>query len=259
MKGVILAAGQGTRLHPLTKVTSKHLLPVGNVPMIVHSIHQFLTAGITDILIVTNPRHAGDFIKFLGSGKKFRCDLTYRVQEEQKGIAHALAVAERFAEGSKIAVLLADNIFERPIAYAIDDFREQRHGARVMLKHVPWELATQVAIAQRNEENIVAIEEKPKIPKSDLAVIGAYCYDENVFDIIRQILPCPRTGEYEMAAVNNAYIGRGQLEYTLVQGAWLDAGTFESLHEAHRLVINAAEKLESGLDALQSLTFSAHN
>lgn len=237
LKGVILAGGLGTRLHPLTKVTSKHLLPVGNEPMIFHSVKQLTTAGVTDILIVTNPQYVGDFANALGSGKDFGCEFTYRVQEEAKGIAHALALAEGFAAGNKIVVLLGDNIFEASIHQAVSDFRAQQTGARVMLKQV--DDPERYGVATLDEKRIVAIEEKPMHPKSDYAVVGVYFYDAAVFDIIRAIEPSTR-GEYEITAVNNAYIRRAELEYSFVQGKWVDAGTFDSLTEAHQILLNSS-------------------
>lgn len=236
-KGVILAGGSGTRLYPLTKVTSKHLLPVGNEPMIFHSVKQLTTAGITDILIVTNPQYVGDFVNTLGSGKDFGCEFTYRVQEEAKGIAHALALAEGFAASGRIVVLLGDNIFEIPIHHAVNDFHAQQQGARVLLKQVSD--PERYGVATLNGDHITAIEEKPKHPKSDYAVVGAYFYDASVFDIIRMIEPSAR-GEYEITAVNNIYIDRGELEYSFVKGEWVDAGTFDSLTEAHQILSNSS-------------------
>lgn len=238
LKGVILAGGLGTRLHPLTKVTSKHLLPVGNEPMIFHGVKQLTTAGVTDILIVTNPQYVGDFVNALGSGKDFGCEFTYRVQEEAKGIAHALALAEGFAAGDKIVVLLGDNIFEVSIHQAVSDFHAQQAGARVMLKQV--DDPERYGVATLDGNHIVAIEEKPTHPKSDYAVVGVYFYDASVFDIIRTIEPSAR-GEYEITAVNNAYIHRAELEYSFLQGKWIDAGTFDSLTEAHQILLNAAD------------------
>ena len=238
LKGVILAGGLGTRLHPLTKVTSKHLLPVGNEPMIFHSVKQLTTAGVTDILIVTNPQYVGDFVNALGSGKDFGCEFTYRVQDEAKGIAHALALAEGFAAGGKVVVLLGDNIFEAPIHQAVSDFHAQQTGARVMLKQV--DDPERYGVATLDGNHIVAIEEKPTHPKSDYAVVGVYFYDASVFDIIRTIEPSAR-GEYEITAVNNAYIRRAELEYSFVIGKWIDAGTFDSLTEAHQILLNAAD------------------
>ena len=238
LKGVILAGGLGTRLHPLTKVTSKHLLPVGNEPMIFHSVKQLTTAGITDILIVTNPEYVGDFVNTLGSGKDFGCEFTYRVQEEAKGIAHALALAEGFASGSRTLVLLGDNIFETSIQHAVNDFHAQQHGARVLLKQVSD--PERYGVATLNGNHIVAIEEKPEHPKSNYAVVGVYFYDASVFDIIRTVEPSAR-GEYEITAVNNAYIDRDELEYSLVHGKWVDAGTFDSLTEASQILMNSAD------------------
>ena len=239
IKGVILTGGLGTRLYPLTKVTSKHLLPVGNEPMVFHSVKQLTTSGITDILIVTNPQYVGDFVNALGSGKDFGCEFTYRVQEEAKGIAHALALAEGFANAGSLAVLLGDNIFETSIQHAVNDFQSQQRGARVLLKQVPDPERYGVAVLDENHR-IVAIEEKPKHPKSDYAVVGAYFYDASVFDIIRTVEPSAR-GEYEITAVNNAYMHRAELEYSFVQGKWVDAGTFDSLSEAHQILLNSAD------------------
>ena len=237
LKGVILAGGLGTRLYPLTKVTSKHLLPVGNEPMIFHCVKQLTTAGITDILIVTNPEYVGDFVSALGSGKEFGCEFTYRVQEEAKGIAHALALAEGFAAGGRIAVLLGDNIFETPICQSVNDFQAQQRGARVLLKQVSD--PERYGVATLNGNRITAIEEKPEHPKSDYAVVGVYFYDASVFDVIRTVEPSAR-GEYEITAVNNVYIQRGELEYSFVHGRWVDAGTFDSLTEAHQILLDAA-------------------
>ena len=239
LKGVILAGGLGTRLHTLTKVTSKHLLPVGNEPMVFHSVKQLTTAGVTDILIVTNPQYVGDFVNALGSGKDFGCEFTYRVQEEAKGIAHALALAEGFANNGSIAVLLGDNIFETSIRHAAEDFLAQSKGARVLLKQVPDPERYGVAVLDGNDR-IVAIEEKPERPKSNYAVVGVYFYDVSVFDIIRTTEPSAR-GEYEITSVNNAYMQRGELAYSFVQGKWVDAGTFDSLSEAHQILLNASD------------------
>ncbi len=240
LKGVILAGGLGTRLHPLTKGISKHLLPVGNEPMVFHSVKQLTTVGITDILIVTNPPYVEDFVNALGSGSDFGCEFTYRVQDEPKGIAHALALAEGFTADSRIVVLLGDNIFETSIQHAVTDFHAQQAGARVLLKQVND--PERYGVATLNGNRIVAIEEKPTHPKSNYAVVGAYFYDAEVFDIIRTIEPSAR-GEYEITAVNNVYIHRGQLEYSHVKGRWVDAGTPESLAEANQILLNRENKL----------------
>ena len=238
LKGVILAGGLGTRLYPLTKVTSKHLLPVGNEPMVFHSIKLLIETGITDILIITSPIHIGDFVSVLGSGKDFGCEFTYRVQEEAKGIAHALESAEGFAAGSSIVVLLADNIFESSIQQVVSDYKIQKTGARVLLKEV--DDPERFGVASLNGNRIDSIEEKPTQPKSNYAVVGVYCYDSTVFEIIRTIEPSSR-GEYEITSVNNEYIDRGQLQYSFLQGKWVDAGTFEALIEANNLLMNRKE------------------
>ena len=238
LKGVILAGGLGTRLYPLTKVTSKHLLPVGNEPMVFHTIKQLKDARITDILIVTNPEYIGDFGSVLGSGKEFGCEFTYRVQEDAKGIAHALKLAEGFAAGGSIVVMLADNIFESSIKQVVTEFKIQETGARVLLKEV--DDPERFGVANLNGDRIVSIDEKPIQPKSNFAVVGVYCYDSTVFDIIRTIKPSAR-GEYEITSVNNVYIERGNLEHSYLQGQWVDAGTFETLVKANHILLNQEE------------------
>lgn len=239
LKGVILAGGLGTRLYPLTKVTSKHLLPVGNEPMVFHSIKLLKEAGISDILIITSPLHIGDFVSVLGSGKDFGCDFTYRVQEEANGIAHALALAEGFAAGGSLVVLLGDNIFESSILPLVTEYKSQKTGARVLLKKV--DDPERFGIANLNGNQIVSIDEKPEKPKSHFAVVGVYCYDYSVFEIIKTINPSPR-GEYEITSVNNVYIERGQLQHSFLQGEWIDAGTFEALMEANNLLMYRKEE-----------------
>lgn len=238
MKGVILAGGLGTRLAPLTDATNKHLLPVGREPMIYHGVRQLLSAGITEILVVTSTEHVGDIVRCLGSGAKFECELTYRVQEHAGGIAHALALARTFAGGSPICVILGDNIFERPIAPYAAAFSKQKWGARVLVTRVAD--PTRYGVAALDERQILHIEEKPTAPKSDYAVVGLYFYDPQVFDIIDTIEPSDR-GELEITAVNNVYARRGQLEYDVVEGKWTDAGTFDSLLEANRILSEAHE------------------
>lgn len=233
IKGVILAGGMGTRLYPLTKATNKHLLPVGREPMIFHLIRQMRLAGIEDILVVTSTDHMGDVVRCLGSGEEFGCALSYKVQEKAGGIAHALALAENFAGGSPICVILGDNIFEYSIAPYVEGFRKQQTGARVLLKQVGD--PERYGVAALDEHQVIEIEEKPAQPKSSLAVVGLYLYDDQVFDIIRGIEPSAR-GEYEITSVNNAYIARGQLQYDVCVGQWTDAGTFESLAEANRIL-----------------------
>ncbi len=240
MKGIILAGGRGTRLHPLTKATNKHLLPVGREPMIFHSIRQLVGAGIDDILVVTSTEHMGDVVNCLGSGEDFACSFTYRVQETAGGIAHALALAEGFARGERICVILGDNIFEYAITPYARAFAVQARGARVLLKEIGD--PERYGVAALDERHIIEIEEKPKTPKSSFAVVGLYFYDAQVFDILRGVRPSAR-GELEITAVNNAYIERGQLEYDICKGRWTDAGTFESLIEANRILMDNGNQI----------------
>lgn len=233
MKGVILAGGKGTRMGPLTETINKHLLPVGREPMIWHPVKQLVNSGITDILVVTSGRHVGEVAGLLGSGRRFGCEFTYRVQEEAGGIAHALALAEGFSGGDKIVVLLGDNIFQHSLNTHIQAFRGQRKGVRVLLKEVA--VPGRYGVATLGGGKVVKIEEKPDRPKSRYAVVGCYMYDSRVFDMIRRISPSGR-GELEITAVNNLYIEEGQLEYGFVRGRWVDAGTFESWFEANRIL-----------------------
>ena len=234
MKGVILAGDKGTRLFPLTKVTNKHLLPVGREPMIFNPIHKMIEAGITNILVITSTEHMGDIVNQLGSGKEFGCEFTYRVQEEAGGIAHALALAENFAGGDRILVILGDNITTGSLKPHVDEFREQKSGAKVLLRKVGD--PERYGVAAIDEHHIVEIEEKPEKPKSDFAVIGFYLYDDQVFDIIRGIKPSAR-GELEITAVNNAYIERKQLTFGVLDGEWTDAGTMESWQYANQMLM----------------------
>ncbi len=242
MKGVILAGGLGTRLSPLTEITNKHLLPVGKEPMIWHGVRQLVDAGIGEILIVTSTHHMGSVVQSLGSGSRFGCEFSYRVQDKAGGIANALALGETFSAGERIVVLLGDNIFEYSIAPHVNDFRRQKRGARVLLKEVGD--PERFGIAALDEKVIVSIEEKPKQPHSNYGVVGCYMYDEDVFNIISNITPSPR-GEFEITAVNNAYLERGELEHGFVRGRWTDAGTFESLNEANQLMFDLANKIKT--------------
>lgn len=235
MKGIILAGGLGTRLFPLTKATNKHLLPVGREPMLYHAIRQLTGAGIRDILTVTSTEHMGDIVRCLGSGHEFNCSLSYKVQEEAAGIAHALSLAEDFSSGHNICVILGDNIFEYSIAPYANAFKMQKNGARVLLKEVGD--PERYGIAALDEHQILNIEEKPSNPKSSFAVVGLYFYDKQVFDIIRDTERSER-GEYEITSVNSAYIQDGQLQYSICKGRWTDAGTFESLYEANSILLN---------------------
>jgi len=241
-KGVILAGGKGTRLLPLTGVTNKHLLPVGKEPMIWHSIRQLVISGITDILIVTSCEHMGDIVNSLGSGQQFGCQLTYRVQDEAKGIAHALLLAKNFVGKEKIIVLLADNIFEYSISEHVDRFTNQEEGGYVLVKEVNE--PSRYGIAALDEKQIILIEEKPNFPKSNYAIVGCYMYDTQVFNIIKSIKPSTR-GEFEITDVNNVYARNGQLKYGFVRGKWTDAGTFHSLLEANSLLLSVDNKIVS--------------
>jgi glucose-1-phosphate thymidylyltransferase len=231
MKGIILAGGTGSRLHPLTKVTNKHLLPVYNKPMIYYPLQTLINAGIKEILIVSGPGHAGHFVNLLGSGKEFGIKLSYEIQDEAGGIAQALGLAEDFADNESVCVILGDNIFEEKI-----DIKDFEDGARIYLKEV--QDPQRFGVAEINEENkIKNIEEKPKNPKSNLAVTGLYIYDNKVFDIIKTLKPSER-GELEITDVNNYYIKQGKIEAKIIKGYWSDAGTFESLFKASMLVKN---------------------
>ncbi len=232
MKGVILAGGQGTRLYPLTKATNKHLLPVGRVPMIFHAVNRLVEAEVRDIMVVTSTEYMGDLVRCLGSGEEFHCALSYRVQEKPLGIAHGLSLAEDFARGERVVVILADNIFGGSIAQIIQHFRDQPEGARVVLKKVND--PERYGVAALDEKQVLFIEEKPKQPASDFAVVGLYCYDEKVFDIIKAQQYSTR-GELEITSVNNAYIELKQMQYDIFDGRWMDAGTPESWFEANRI------------------------
>ncbi|MDP3947257.1 MAG: sugar phosphate nucleotidyltransferase [bacterium] len=234
MKGVILAGGKGLRLYPLTKVTNKHLLPVGREPMILNPMRKLIEAGIKDILVVTSTEQMGSIVNLLGSGKEFDCHFTYKVQDGAYGIAHALALAEGFAGDEKLVVILGDNITTASIKPFVEKFSRQEKGALVLLKQVSD--PHRFGVAAIDERHIIEIEEKPKSPKSNFAVIGYYMYDPKVFDIIRGIQPSAR-GEYEITSVNNEYIKRGELAYEILDGEWTDAGTFESLLYASHLLM----------------------
>jgi len=234
MKGIILAGGLGSRLAPLTRITNKHLLPVYNKPMIYYPIETLINAGITDIMIVTGGNHAGDFLRLMGNGKDFGLKhLNYTYQEGEGGIADALSLAEYFADGEPVCVVLGDNIIENNIIKAVRDFKEQKKGAKIMLKEVPD--PERFGVAEITDGKLVNIIEKPKNPRSNLAVIGIYLYDAGVFDIVKTLKPSDR-GELEITDVNNAYVGEGTMTWEMLDGWWTDAGTFESLLRASVLV-----------------------
>jgi glucose-1-phosphate thymidylyltransferase len=237
MKGVILAGGLGTRLFPLTKITNKHLLPVYDRPMIYYPIEALVNAGIDDIMIVTGGRKSGDFLSLLGNGSDFGLKhLNYTYQEGEGGIAQALGLAEHWAAKDSICVILGDNIIEKNIRKAVSDFREQKKGAKIMLKEVPDPERFGVVVLQGDK--VVKIIEKPKDPPSNLAVIGIYMYDSRVWDVIKTLKPSNR-GELEITDVNNWYIQDNSMTYEVLEGWWTDAGTFKSLHSAATLVAQA--------------------
>jgi glucose-1-phosphate thymidylyltransferase len=234
MKGVILAGGLGTRLFPLTKITNKHLLPVYDRPMIYYPIEALVNAGITDIMIVTGGRKSGDFLSLLGNGSDFGLKhLNYTYQEGEGGIAEALGLCAHWAAGDKICVILGDNIIEKNIKRAVEDFKKQERGGKIMLKKVSD--PERFGVATLQGDRVVRIVEKPKQPESDLAVIGIYMYDGRVFDVIQTLEPSDR-GELEITDVNNWYIRDGSLTSEVLEGWWTDAGTFKSLHGAASLV-----------------------
>lgn len=234
MKGVVLAGGTGSRLFPLTRVTNKHLLPIYNRPMVFYPIQTLVDAGITDILLVTGGHSAGDFLRLLGNGKDFGLrHLSYAYQEGEGGIADALNLCEHFADGQKVCVVLGDNIIEKSIRGAVEAFREQEKGARILLKEVTD--AERFGVAEFSGDRIVGIEEKPLHPKSNYAVTGIYMYDATVFDKIHTLKPSNRN-ELEITDVNNAYIREGTMTFSFLDGWWTDAGTFESLLRATNLV-----------------------
>jgi len=244
MKGVILAGGLGTRLYPLTKITNKHLLPVYDRPMIYYPIEALVGAGVTDIMIVTGGRKSGDFLSLLGNGSDFGLKhLNYTYQKGEGGIAEALGLCEHWAGNDRICVVLGDNIIEKNITRAVRNFQEQERGAKIMLKkvHDP----ERFGVAELKGDKVVSIEEKPKKPKNDLAVIGIYMYDARVFDVIRTLEPSDR-GELEITDVNNWYIRDGSMTYEILDGWWTDAGTFDSLLKASNLVAEGGANQKDG-------------
>ncbi len=234
MKGVVLAGGTGSRLYPLTKITNKHLLPIYDKPMIYYPIMTLVDAGIRDIMIVTGGRNSGDFLRLLANGKEFGLKhLDYTYQEGEGGIAEALSLTEHFADGGPICVVLGDNIIEGSIREAVEEFRSNPVGAKILLKEV--EDAHRFGVAEIDGDRIVGIEEKPKRPKSNYAVTGIYMYDSTVYEKIARLVPSER-GELEITDVNNAYIREGRMRFAFLEGWWTDAGTFDSLLRATNLV-----------------------
>ena len=236
MKGIILAGGSGTRLYPITKVINKHIVPIGDKPMIMHPLEKLVEANIKKICIVSGPESLGDIIKFLESGKDFNANLTYKVQDTANGIAGALAVTEDFVKNEPIVVILGDNIFQESIREHVLDYSKNPRGARIFVKEV--DDPERFGIAEIHKNEVINIIEKPKNPKSNLCVTGIYFYDKNVFDIIKTIKPSHRE-ELEISDVNLEYLKRGELSHYVLKKWWLDAGTFEALKEANRLVLES--------------------
>ena len=250
MRGVILAGGTGSRLRPITNVTNKHLLPVGRYPMIYYPIYALREAGISDILIVTGKEHMGDVVNLLGSGRQWGTRFTYRVQDEAGGIAQALSLAEDFAQADRIVVILGDNVFSESLAVHVQAFQNQPAGARVLLQEV--QDPSRFGVPVFEDRRIVRIDEKPVRPLSSYCVTGIYMYDSKVFDVIRTLKPSQR-GELEITDVNNYYIGKGQLGWSILSGWWTDAGTFESLAVANQLAAGLDRDMDVFMEAARSL------
>jgi len=231
MKGILICGGLGTRLKPLTDVTHKSLIRVGEKPLISYPLQVLLNAGITDIMVITGPEHAGNFMQFLGSGASFGCNFTYRIQDEPKGIAHALGMAESFADEQPVCALLGDNIFEEDLSEHIKSFAGK--GGHLFLKEV--EDPERFGIAELDGNKVTSMEEKPANPKSNLAVTGCYLYGGDCFQIIHKLAPSDR-GELEITDVSSTYLARGELTATILKGEWIDAGTHEALRRAEELV-----------------------
>ena len=248
MKGVVLAGGTGSRLFPITRVTNRHLLPVYDKPMVYYPIRTLVNAGIREILLVTGGKNAGDFLRLLGNGKDFGLKhLNYTYQEGEGGIAEALGLAEDFADGDLICVILGDNIVENNVCSSVEHFKKQERGAKILLKEVPD--AERFGVAEIRGDHVIGIEEKPRVPKSHYAVIGIYLYDATVFEKIHRLKPSGR-GELEITDLNNFYIQEGTLTYETLNGWWTDAGTFESLLHANNLVAKTgANKLSDANEA----------
>jgi len=225
MKGVILAGGSGTRLHPLTRITNKHLLPIYDRPMVTYAIEALVTAGIGEIMLVTGGTHAGEFLRLLGNGHEYGIDrLLYAYQERPGGIAEALGLAGRFVDGDRVLVMLADNVMERSIRPFVDHFREQEKGARILLSRVEDAAHLRhLGVPELDGGRVVRILEKPEDPPSTFGVTGIYCYDPTVFDVIPTLLPSGR-GELEITDVNNWFVAQRAMEYDVLDGFWGDAG-----------------------------------
>jgi glucose-1-phosphate thymidylyltransferase len=248
MKGVVLAGGSGSRLNPLTRVTNKHLLPIFDKPMVYYPIQTLVNAGIQEILLVTGGKNAGEFLRLLGNGRDFGLKhLNYTYQEGEGGIAEALGLAEHFADGEPVCVILGDNIIESNIRNAVEAFKKQKQGAKILVKKVTD--PERFGVAEIRDAKVISIEEKPRVPKSNYVVIGIYLYDCTVFEKIHRLKPSGR-GELEITDVNNFYIQEGTLTIERLNGWWTDAGTFESLLRANNLVAKTgANKLTDTSDS----------
>ena len=233
LRGVILAGGKGSRLGELTKVTNKHLLPVGPFPMVYHPLKKLVGAGVKEVLLVSGTEHMGDFVELLGSGKEIGCSMTYRVQDEAGGIAQALGLAEPYCHGARCCVILGDNVFLDPLGPLLAEANHHKDLAWVALKQVPD--PNRYGVAELKAKKVVGIEEKPEHPKSDFAVAGIYVYPTDVFDVIKKLSPS-RRGELEITDVNRHYLEAGKLGYSMLEGYWTDAGTPDSLALANQLV-----------------------
>jgi glucose-1-phosphate thymidylyltransferase len=226
MKGVILAGGTGTRMHPLTRITNKHLLPMYDRPMVTYAIEALVKAGITELMLVTGGTHAGEFLRLLGNGHEYGIDrLLYAYQERPGGIAEALGLTERFVDGDRVVVMLADNVIERTLRPAVDNFLAQDSGARIVLARIddPAHLGHLGVPELDDHGRVVRIHEKPDVPPSSYAVTGIYFYDADVFKVIPTLKPSGR-GELEITDVNNWYVERRAMEYEVLEGFWGDAG-----------------------------------
>jgi glucose-1-phosphate thymidylyltransferase len=251
MKGVVLAGGSGSRLSPMTRVTNKHLLPIYDKPMVYYPIQTLVNAGIRDILLVTGGNNAGDFLRLLGNGREFGLThIDYTYQEGKGGIAEALGLAEYFAGNDPICVILGDNIIENNVCQAVENFKQQGEGAKILLKQVTD--AHRFGVAELRGNKVIGIEEKPKNPKSDLAVIGIYLYDNTVFQKIKRLKPSGR-GELEISDVNNFYVEEGTLTSEVLDGWWTDAGTIESLYRATNLVAATGANKLAHVNELQTV------
>lgn len=240
MKGVILAGGTGSRLSPITDVTNKHLLPVGSKPMISHVVEKMVKAEVLDIMIITGTEHMGDMISLLGSGEKYGCEFTFRIQERAHGIADALRLTESFINNDKFIVILGDNMFEDDLSKYIKEYKNSDSPCFLLLKEVPDPERYGIAILNEAGKIIAAVE-KPRVPMSNLCITGIYMYDRSVFDKIKNLTPSDR-GEYEITELNHKYIEEGLASYGTLDGWWTDAGTFSSYHKANNLMYHLSNK-----------------